>query len=140
MSNRATAAPNTSSAHRGRSVLLAALAVLLALTGCADPKFELTLLYPDQAAFERADFVRVFVGESQTCDQLEAGARARLAFDPHSEEPEVGDVKYGEAAFFATAQDQACVRFLQGCVKLELKKGESQAVRLFMRPVTDLGC
>ena len=116
-------------------------AMVLLVCACSEARPRLVLRYPDEAAFERADFVRIYVGEGFECGELrQLESRVRLTYDPHATAPELGAVEPGITSFLAVIQDAECQVFLDGCVEAEVGTGKYDTVNLFLRRVEGAGC
>jgi len=123
-----------------RSKRCGALVAVLLMTAC-EGNYQLVLSYIDQASFDRAQRLELFVSAQTSCEQLrQTPGEVRLAFDPHGTLPELGTLPLGDVAFFARASDANCLAFLDGCHEYELKPRQDTVVRIALLPVVEVGC
>ena len=114
---------------------------VLALAGCEQEPLRLVLRYPDQAAYERAVSVDVYIGEGVDCVALAQAAPApRLSFDAHAGAPALGEIATGNTSFAAAVRDLGCARFLEGCVQVDLSAAGDRVVRIHLREVPQVTC
>lgn len=112
-----------------------------AAAACTDNQYQLVLLFPDQALFERARHVDLFLGAGSTCDALRASKPApTLSYDPHGTLPALGNLPFGRTAFLADVRAADCTLFLDGCVLHELQPRQDATIRIGLLPVNGAAC
>lgn len=123
-----------------RALHVAALLTAGLAAACTDVEYRLVVTYPDQASFDRARTVELFVAADTDCAQLTASTLApRHVFEAHGAAPALGRLESGQVAFRAVVRDAACQRFLDGCVDPELGTGEA-TIRIALRAAPATGC
>ena len=86
--------------------------------GCSSEPSKLILVYPDQASFDRAATLELYLREETICASLRASLdEPRLTTDPHSDAPKLGELAVGAVAILARVRDGECLLFLDGCLQ-----------------------
>lgn len=113
-------------------LLVCALVATAAIAGgCQPAEYRLVLIYPDQAAYDRARRVELIIGQQTSCASLQAASGdRRLEFDAHGELPSLGRIGFGRASFWARVRDGDCALLLEGCSETELAAERGNTVRI----------
>lgn len=112
----------------------------LGLSACADDRYQLVLVYPDEPARARAAGIEVVFSSSTGCDELakytgppDLSCRADAACDP---EPRA----FGRIAALARIRDQSCQLYLAGCAEQRVDLWSSATIRIALEPIHGSGC
>lgn len=119
-----------------------ALCALLALgTACDTGSVRLLLRYPDQAAYDRARSVELWLTSNASCAEPTSDrGTPQHVFDAHGPGPTPQPAAAGQHAIRVTVRDAACLSFLDRCLEVELGSARDQTVVIALQPVNPSGC
>ncbi|MBN2358146.1 MAG: formylglycine-generating enzyme family protein [Deltaproteobacteria bacterium] len=115
------------------------------VAGCSS-EYRIKLIYPDDAAWQRAAAVELVVVEGDRCAWLMQGRppadQDLVAWQQFAarDEPALGRLRYGTLSFFARVRDGSCVGYLEGCRSQEIRERESATVQMVLAPCSERGC
>ncbi len=138
--------------NNGVRVTTVIVSALLALAvGCDQgADFRISIEFPDNAAFEQTQTLRIYsveCAEGASCEALVKGealpgnegytVEARVEIDLHAEAADyrLDDVGPGRRLFYAEAEDAAGVIILVGCEDVQAGGGGVQEVSIVLSPV-----
>ena len=126
---------------RQRIIAGALIAVVLSAGGCGDGSYRFVLVYPDNATFQRAAWVELYVDSSRSCDQLRSTPGVvRVEYGAHSEAPNLGAIDFGNTAFYVRVRDASCAVIVDGCSAVTIERGQEQTVRIELAAADATGC
>ncbi|MBN2360503.1 MAG: hypothetical protein JXR83_13695 [Deltaproteobacteria bacterium] len=119
---------------------LPCLLLLSTAAACTDNRYRIVLVYPDQAARDRAASIEITFGQSTSCDELSDFQGSPDLTCRAGEQCDPGPRSFGQVAVLARVRDSACLAYLEGCVVQQLEMWSGATIRVPLAAAGGSGC